>query len=99
MKTETERRNGRRRVCRRRAICEAKKRKKFVTDYYNQEELNELFECVKGDLLEVPVILAAYYGLRRSVVLGLKWSAIRFAYGIPYVRERSTVRAGSCKRI
>ena len=57
---------------------EAPKRKKFVTDYYNQEELNELFECVKGDLIEVPVILAAYYGLRRSEVLGLKWSAIDF---------------------
>ncbi len=60
------------------AKIEAPKRKKFVTDYYNQEELNELIECVKGDLLEVPVILAAYYGLRRSEVLGLKWSAIDF---------------------
>ena len=57
---------------------EPPKRKKFVTDYYNQDELNELFECVKGDLLEIPVILAAYYGLRRSEALGLKWSAIDF---------------------
>ena len=57
---------------------EPPKRKKFVTDYYNQDELNELFECVKGDLLEIPVILAAYYGLRRSEVLGLKWSAVDF---------------------
>ena len=60
------------------ARIEAPKRKKFVTDYYNQDELNELFECVKGDLMEVPVILAVYYGLRRSEVLGLKWSAVDF---------------------
>ena len=60
------------------AKIEAPKRQKFVADHYNQEELNELFECVKGDLLEVPVILAAYYGLRRSEVLGLKWNSIDF---------------------
>ena len=29
-------------------------------------------------MLEVPVILSAFYGLRRSEALGLKWSAIDF---------------------
>ena len=34
--------------------------------------------CIKGDPAEVAIILTAYYGLRRSEVLGLKWSAIDF---------------------
>ena len=57
---------------------ETPKRQKFIAEHYNREELQELFEAVKGDLLEVPVILSAFYGLRRSEALGLKWSAIDF---------------------
>lgn len=50
----------------------------YTADYYSPQELNTLFEIVKGHTLEIPVILAAYYGMRRSEVLGLKWSAIDF---------------------
>lgn len=32
----------------------------------------------KGDPLELAVILGAFYGLRRSEVVGLKWDAIDF---------------------
>ena len=32
----------------------------------------------QGDPLELPIILGAFYGLRRSEVLGLKWDAIDF---------------------
>jgi integrase len=31
-----------------------------------------------GNQIEAPVILAAYYGLRREEVLGLQWSAVDF---------------------
>lgn len=57
---------------------ETPKRQKFIAEHYNRDELQQLFEAVKGDLLEVPVILSAFYGLRRSEALGLKWSAIDF---------------------
>ncbi len=50
----------------------------FVASYYSLEELNELFNVVRGDPTELAVILSAFYGLRRSEVLGLKWSAIDF---------------------
>ena len=33
---------------------------------------------VRGDPIELAVILAAFYGLRRSEVVGLKWDAIDF---------------------
>lgn len=57
---------------------EPPKRKKYIAEYYNSEEMNRLFEACHGELLEVPVILAAYYGLRRSEVLGLRWSTVDF---------------------
>ena len=50
----------------------------FIADYYNEEELNNLFKVVKDTTLELTVYLTAFYGLRRSEVLGIKWSAIDF---------------------
>lgn len=50
--------------------------REFIAEYYNQEELNKLFSVIHDELREGPIILAAYYGLRRSEVLGIKWSAI-----------------------
>ncbi len=57
---------------------ERPKKEKFIGSIYNQEELEQLFEIVKGDPIELGVILGAFYGLRRSEVVGLKWSAIDF---------------------
>ncbi|SDZ32403.1 Site-specific recombinase XerD [Proteiniborus ethanoligenes] len=57
---------------------ERPKKEDYIASYYNKDELTVLFEVSKGDPLELPIILAAYYGLRRSEVLGLKWSAIDF---------------------
>ena len=50
----------------------------FIGDFYNENELNTLFEKSKGDPLELIIFLAAFYGLRRSEVAGLKWDAIDF---------------------
>lgn len=50
----------------------------FIADYYNQEELNNLLKIVKDTPLELIVYLTAFYGLRRSEVLGIRWSAIDF---------------------
>lgn len=38
---------------------------------YNEKELERLFQIVKGDPIELGVILAAFYGLRRSEAVGL----------------------------
>lgn len=50
----------------------------FIADYYNEEELNNLFKVVKDTTLELIVYLTAFYGLRRSEVLGIRLSAIDF---------------------
>lgn len=57
---------------------ERPKKVKYVGSTYNDQELEQLFTVTKGDLIELPVMLAAFYGLRRSEVLGLKWDAIDF---------------------
>lgn len=50
----------------------------FETSPYNREELEVLFDAVKGTNLEFAVIMAAFYGLRREEVVGLKWKFIDF---------------------
>lgn len=52
--------------------------KKFEGDYYNDDEVEILKEIVKGTTIEVPVMLTAWYGFRRSEVLGLRWDSINF---------------------
>lgn len=69
---------------------ERPKKEKFVGSIYNQEELEQLFEIVKGDPIELAVILGAFYGLRRSEVVGLKWSAIDFKQKIITIRHTVT---------
>ncbi len=54
------------------------KKERFVGSFYNSEEMEELFEAAKNTHLEIPVFLGAFYGLRRSEAVGLKWNAIDF---------------------
>lgn len=69
---------------------ERPKKEKFVGSIYNQEELEHLFEVVKGDPIELAVILGAFYGLRRSEVVGLKWNAIDFKQKTITIRHTVT---------
>ena len=57
---------------------ERPKKNEFKGSYYNAEEIHALTEIAEGTKLEIPVLLASFYGLRRSEVLGLKWSSIDF---------------------
>lgn len=57
---------------------ERPRKAKYVATIYDQQELDTLFKTVEGDPIELGVILAAFYGLRRSEVVGLKWDAIDF---------------------
>ena len=49
-----------------------------MRDLYQIHELAKLFEAAKGTKLELAVILGAFYGLRRSEIVGLRWDAIDF---------------------
>ena len=50
----------------------------FISSYYNQFEVRRLLDAIEDDPLRIVIVLTAYYGLRRSEVLGIKWEAIDF---------------------
>ncbi len=54
------------------------KREKPIRKFYDKSEIELLFNSIKGDPIELIIIIATYYGFRRSEVLGLKWNAIDF---------------------
>jgi len=56
------------------------KKNDFQPVFLDAAELQHLFEILKGTKLELPVLTAAFYGLRRGEVLGLKWDAIDFEH-------------------
>ena len=57
---------------------ELPKVEKYSGNVYNKKQLEELFQAIKGDPAEFGVVTAAFYGLRRSEVVGLKWDAVDF---------------------
>ena len=54
------------------------KKNHYQAAHYTEDEMMRLFKLIEGDPLELPIKIAAYYGLRRSEVLGLKWEAVNF---------------------
>ena len=48
---------------------------------YSVEEIIKLLTLTQNDPIAVPIFLAAFYGLRRSEILGLRWSSIDFNNG------------------
>lgn len=60
------------------AEVERPKKDNFVASYYSADELMEVLPIFANTKMELPVMLAAFYGLRRSEVIGLQWSAINF---------------------
>lgn len=64
---------------------------KYHASYYTAEQLKELLRIVKGTNAETAVMLASYYGLRRSEICGLKWDAIDFEHKTIEIKS-TTVR-------
>ena len=57
---------------------ERPKKQWYIADYYRQEELERLLEASKDHPYSLLIQMTAFYGLRRSEALGLKWDAIDF---------------------
>lgn len=57
---------------------EKPEKNKFVGTYYTPDEVNQLISLTKGTKLEIAVIFACFYGLRRSECVGLMWSDFDF---------------------
>lgn len=63
-------------------------------DFYDIENLQELFKKVSGTLLEPAVYLAGMLGLRREEISGLKWKNVDLINNIIIIDEVA-VRAGN----
>lgn len=78
---------------------ERPKKDRFVGSFYDSDEVQRLFEAAKGTKLEIPIFLGAFYGLRRSEALGLKWNAIDFQNNTITIRHTVTSCTIDGKRV
>lgn len=75
------------------------KAERFVGKFLKQSEVVELFEAVKGHKLELGVILGAFYGLRRSEIVGLRWESIDFEANTITIEHTVTVANVDGKKV
>lgn len=78
---------------------EHRKVEQYIASYYNEEELKQLFEIAKGDLIEPIILVTAYYGLRKEETLGLKWDAIDFDNKTITIKHTVTNASVNGKRV
>lgn len=64
-------------------------------NFYTTTEIQELFERIKGDKIEVAVKLAAFLGLRREELCGLRWQNIDFDKRKIFIKEARTAVGGT----
>ena len=55
------------------------KRDKIPHSFYDSSDMEKFFSAIRGHKLELAFKFLAYYGLRRSELLGLRWESIDFA--------------------
>lgn len=66
------------------------KKNDFQPVFLLADEMQKMFEALRGTKLELPVLVAAFYGFRRGEVLGLKWDAIDFERGTISIKRTIT---------
>ncbi len=59
-------------------VARTPKAPKYRPEYLNPEEVSQALNLFAGNTIELPVILCALYGFRRSEVIGLQWKNIDF---------------------
>lgn len=76
-----------------------RKVEQHIAQYYNAEELKQLFDIAKGDIIEPMILVSAYYGLRKEEVLGLKADAIDFENKNITIKHTVTNASDKGKRV
>jgi len=75
------------------------KPERYTGKFLKESETIELFEAVKGHKLELAVIFGAFYGLRRSEVVGLRWESINFEANTITIEHTVTVANVDGKKV
>ncbi len=60
------------------ALVELPKKKKHIADFYTVNELKTFLQTAKKSNIVTPILLAAWFGMRRGEIMGLKWNCIDF---------------------
>ncbi|HBT65689.1 MAG TPA: site-specific integrase [Ruminococcaceae bacterium] len=63
------------------------KKKRFIGSFYNEDQVLNLLKLTQDEPMYPAILLAAFYGLRRSEILGLKWDAVDFKSGTLIIRD------------
>ena len=77
---------------------EKPEKNKFVGTYYTSDEVNQPISLTKGTKLEIAVIFACFYGIRRSECVGLRWSAFDFENNIFHINHTVVLTSVNGKR-
>ena len=64
---------------------------RFTGKFLKESETVELVNTVKGHKLELGVLFGAFYGLRRSELVGLRWESINFEANTITIEHTVTV--------
>ena len=70
------------------------KKNEFTGNFYSKDEMNALFDAVRGSKIEVAVMLTAFYGLRRSECAGLRWCAVDFRARSMVINHTAVLSSG-----
>ena len=60
----------------------------YIANIASPTEIISMLTVTRGSAIFLPILLAAFLGLRRSEVLGLKWSAVNFENGTITVKRK-----------
>lgn len=63
------------------------KLKRYDYNFYNEEQIQHLFNTIKDEPLFPLIKVTVTYGLRRSEVLGLKWDSVDLNAGILTIKH------------
>lgn len=77
---------------------EKPEKNKFVGTYYTSDEVNQPISLTKGTKLEIAVIFACFYGIRRSECVGLRWSTFDFENNIFHINHTVVLTSVNGKR-
>jgi len=72
-------------------LVELPEQKEPETVIYTKKQYNKLLYAIKGTKEELPIILGGMCGLRRSEIMGIRWSDIDLDNNIIYIRQVAVV--------
>ena len=72
---------------------------RYTGKFLKESETIELVNAAKGHRLELGILLGAFYGLRRSEIVGLRWSSINFEANAITIEHTVTVASISGKNV